>query len=435
MLFLLSFVFGVYSYRWNRVKALSFLLFLYLVIPPNIAVPFDLGGIDLTMSFVRTYFLGIIGAFVFLPKKNPFHYNEANKILIILIVFLFCSLAWGHSVSHDLKILFSEKLLLGFFGYYLFQRTFRKIHDLIYLLKILYLAILILSLYGLIEIITGKTIEDFQLVASLSSLDYSSESYHFKSGGITTTRGGLLRPSGTFWNNIIYAIALSFMVPYMLLCSSRFYFKNRTFKRSLVFLSTLLTVSRSGWFSLLLAFSLNAKKYAKSTFVIFSLFIFLLLPFLTADFKETGYADTTGLSFESRLSYVIPVFSELRFFDQIRGLGIGTFNFAIETGNKTTFISRLPADNTFGQFIFSYGFIGTFLFVTFFIQIFRSLSLKLKKEGNSPLIISIFTASKQVLIIQFSLFFLSNSLFQDVRLNLVFFSMFGAITSVHHKTK
>ena len=45
------------------------------------------------------------------------------------------------------------------------------------------------------------------------------------------------------------------------------------------------------------------------------------------------------------------------------------------------------------------------------------------------------TKGKQVLIIQITLFFISNSLFQDVRLNFLFFSMFGAISSVLLKSK
>ena len=439
----LFFFIGFIFFRINRAKALSFLLFLFLVVPPAIAVPIEIFGINLVFSVVRGYFLGIIVSFIIRSKKNKFEYNTTNIFLILFIIFLFSSLSWGKFILYDLKILFSEKLLLAFLGYYIFIRSFQTLDELMYLFKILYLSIIVISFYGFIEIITGKTIEDFQLVSYFSSLDYSSDLYHFKSGGLfddntgtsNNTRGGFLRPSGSFWNNIIYAIALTFMTPYIITIRSRFYVKNKIFKQFMVFSSSLLTISRSAWFSILYAFMLNFKKNKFISIILITIFAFILLPFLTLDFSNRGYADGSGLAFASRFAYIIPVFNELSSLDLLRGLGVGTFNFAIDTDQKTTFISRLPADNTFAQFVFSYGLLGTFLFLTFFANIFRSLSLKFKEKSNSFQINSILTASKQVLIIQITLFFISNSLFQDVRLNFLFFSMFGAISSVLLKSK
>ena len=433
---------GFFLYNISRVKSLCFLLFLYLVIPPAIALPVEIAGINLTFSLPRVYFLGIIISFFFQSKRNKFKISPANGYLILFIIFLFCSLFWGKFLLFDLKILFSEKLLLGFLGYYIFIRTFRTVDELMYLMKILYLSVIFISFYGFIEIITQKTIEDFQLISYFSSLDYSSDLYHFKTGGFenyseasSNSRGGFLRPSGSFWNNIIYAIALTFMTPYIILINTGFYFKNKTIKQLIVFSSSFFTISRTAWFSILYAFMLNFKKYKFTSTLLIVIFALVLLPFLALDFINRGYADTSGLSFLSRLSYVYPVFNELSFLDLFRGLGAGTYNFAIELNQKSAFISRLPADNTFAQSIFLYGFLGTFLFLSFFYQIFKSISLKLKDKNNTIVVNSTLIASKQVLIIQITLFFISNSIFQDVRLNLVFFSMFGAISSVLLKSK
>jgi len=426
VIFILIFIIAILSYN-NLTKSYSFVLFLYLIMPSSMAFPFSVFGISFVFSVARSFLLGFIFAFignlVSGRLKIKFIRTTCDKILLFLILYLFLSLSWGVNLDYDLKIIFSEPWLLGFLGYFISMNLFINKIIFLKLLKIIFIAIIIISFYGFLEIITNKTITSFPIISSLTGLNLKTYEY------IQTTigsRGGYARASGTFWNNIIYGIALTVFYPFFLILRKTM--KGKLLNLTLIISSIagILTVSRTAWFSVFYAVGLNFKKY-KALFIGLTVIFFLvLLPFLKTSFKEDGYIDSTGYSIKSREVVLFPVLYDLQLQNKILfGFGIGSYIYARQNVDNEIKIIRLPGDNSFAQQIFTIGVIGNILFLLFFL--FYYFDLRKNTNKNDAFLFDIKTATSQMILIQLTLFFVSNSLFQDPRLSFVFFSVLGAV--------
>jgi len=426
--FLLFIFFLIYSYK-STVYSFSLLLLLFLITPPTIAIPVSLFGIGIIFSLPRLYFLSFILVFLMklLIKKTRLKIVRSSDdiILLLYIIYTIISLSWGLDLNFDLKILFSEQYLLAFLTYFIAANIINKVDQIKVLFKYLFVALIFLSIYGFIEMIFQTTISNFPLIRAIAGFNIDDSDFISKSIG---DRGGFARVSGTFWNNIIYGIALTLFFPFFL--RSGKVFKGSIFRFSIYFstIAGLLTISRTAWFSMIYALGLNFKKH-KVLFVIVLIALFtFLLPFLRFDFIKTKYIDTSGVSIASRIVVLSPVFNDLSTKEIFWGLGVGSYLYSNINKVSTTNIERLPSDNSFAQRVFTNGLIGVILFILFFYLYYRNISPKAK--NIEPISFGITKATSQMLLIQLTLFFVSNSLFQDPRLSFVFFSVLGAVKGV-----
>lgn len=422
----LIFIIFIFVYTYNKpVHSFSLLLVFYLIIPPSVAFPISFLGIHLVLSLPRIYLIGVILAFISSwltgRLKVKFIKSSSEKVLIFFIFYLLISLSWGINLSFDLKLLFSEQWFLGFMGYFIAMNIFTNQKALWFLFKKIFVSIIVLSVYGFIEILTQRTITDLPIIRSMTGLDLENSKYIPKTIG---ERGGFARASGTFWNTIIYGLALTLFFPYFMIIRKTVNSMLLKWTFLISSIGGLLTISRTAWFSIIYAVGLNFRKNKVLFISILIVFFVFLLPFLNREFNRVGYIDKTGLNIESRLVALRPVLNELNLQKFLGGFGIGSYIFSIQEIN-TINITRLPGDNTFAQRIFTTGIIGVFIFLFFFLCYYRNLIKNTDK--NNSFSSSVIKATKQMIIIQLTLFFVSNSLFQDTRLSFVFFSVLGAV--------
>jgi len=405
------------------VQSFGMVIMLYLIIPPSVAFPVSFLGLAFILSLPRIYFIGLLLGFFVSAWMGKIRISivksTSDKVLVLLILYLIISFYWGISLLYDLKIFFSEQWFLGFLGYFIASNIITSEKSLWYILKKVFISIIILSLYGFLEILSKKTITDFPVIRSFTGIDLQNSKYIHSTMG---ERGGFLRPSGTFWNNIIYGIALTLYYPYFL--NMKKVLKNKWNNIGLIFASLggLATISRTAWFSIIYAFGLNFKKYKYLTITVLIIFFIVFLPFLNSSFNKSGYIDKSGLSMESRLVVLTPVFNDLKFSKLLTGYGVGSYIYSITKVNDIE-IQRLPSDNSLAQRVFTTGIIGVFLFFLFLFYYYRDLT----KATKNDFLTSVSKATGQMILIQLTLFLVSNSLFQDPRLSFVFFSTLGAI--------
>jgi len=427
-LFCVVVFFSLYYSNKSILNSFCFLLLSYFILYYNIGFQLKFIGVNSVLSFSRVYFLAFLIVYFYKrfhsKNKIPFIESKGDNILLLFLFYIFLTFFWGISFVYDLKNFFSERWLFGFGAYFIAKDVFRTKQSIIILFKFLFLALIILSAYGLIEFVTATPLMQLPFFRSLNLIDSSYESLAFNPNEGFVTRGSMLRLSGTFWNSIIFSIALTFLYPYYLLLKN---FNIKYLKISFIPLTlvAILTIGRTAWFSMILALIFNIKKYKFLTFIAILLFIIIAIPFFNQNIENANYLDQDIFSVASRM-YTLPILLEIPSKLILLGNGIGSYFYAVEQSQITIF-TTLCGDNSLLQFLYIIGVIGA-LFLFIFIGNYYFHLKKLTKDYiKDSFEYNLLKGTQIVIIIQMILFMITNSIFQDTRLLFIFFSLLGAI--------
>lgn len=419
---------GIYFTNKSIVHSFCYLLLSYFILSYNIGFQINLFGTNSVVSFSRVYLIAFLLVYLYkrINSKNKIRFIESNNdlFLFLFLFYIVFSMFWGVSFSYDLKSFFSERWLLGFGAFFIAKDVFRTKETIFTLFKYLFLSSIILTIYGLIEFITSTPLMQLPFFNSLILLDPSFESLAYNPNKEFVTRGSMLRLSGTFWNSIIFSIALTFLYPYYLILR-RYNIKFLKMGFIPVTLVAILTIGRTAWFSMMLALFFNLKRYKILTILAICTFYIIAIPYFNQNIEDQNYLDQNIFSINSR-TYTLPILLIVPIKSLIFGSGIGSYFYAIENDNLTIF-TRLCGDNSLLQIIYIIGFIGAFFILVFFISYYNNLKkirIFFKEDSFES---SLLKGTQVMIIIQLVIFVITNSIFQDTRLIFIFFSLLGAI--------
>jgi hypothetical protein len=294
--------------------------------------------------------------------------------------------------------------------------------DFLILIKYLSFSILIVCLLGDLEVLTGLRISNLIFKFHLTNLD-EKDFFQFAGGTDFYYRGGFPRIESTYTHSIFLGIALTFMLPILLFNKVEEY--KTLFKLTILvsIITAFFTFSRTAWLGILVPFIVNTKKNIFLSVFIISFILFIGLPFLNKDFSESGYAKSS-LSLQNRTILLDLVFSEVSFKTLIMGVGLTEVN----SEEKFNFIEALPNDNSFAQYLFTRGILGTIMFLFSFLFLINQLRKNMKNllEENKKLVKSIL----MIIYIQLAIYFISNSIFQEPRIWFVLFALIGLVLNI-----
>ena len=336
---------------------------------------------------------------------------------------------WGVSFRYDLKSFLSERWLLGFGAFFIAKDVFRDKNSILVLFKFLFLASIILSIYGLIEFITATPLMQLPFFRSLVLIDSSYESPAFNPNKEFVTRGSMIRLSGTFWNSIIFSLALTFLYPYYLTLK-RFKIKYLRIGFIPVTLVAILTIGRTAWFSMMLALFFNLKKNKTLTLIAVCFFTLFAIPFFNQNIENQSYLDQNIFSINSR-TYTLPILFITPIKKLLFGNGIGSYFFAVENDELSIF-TRICGDNSLLQIVYILGISGVLFILIFFISYYIFLKKLRVFFAPDSFESNLLKGSMIMIAIQMAIFAITNSIFQDTRLFFIFFSLLGAIRGYYN---
>ncbi|HSX37675.1 MAG TPA: hypothetical protein VLE95_02465 [Chlamydiales bacterium] len=219
-------------------KAILFFLWLFLLVFPKGG--FKIGAIPITWGYVL---LGIVSLFSLFRNRYMFH-NLRFSAFLFTIPFQIISIISFiiHGVAdNSLLISFLVSLLFLPWIFYLFLSEYIDSMNLCLFLRLVKTGVLFVSSYGIalfiIKLITGKLIE----------IPFLTVNYH-DYGEVENkcnNRGSVFKLISTYNNGNIYGICILMLLPlYQFLESSRW-------KKTTVFLSLILSFSRTVWAGLI----------------------------------------------------------------------------------------------------------------------------------------------------------------------------------------
>jgi len=428
VLFFSIFLFGIYFTNKSIINSYCLTLLSYLIISYDVGLGLNLFGVNYVISCSRTYLLAFVLTYLFkkisTANKNQYLKSNTDRLLLFLLIYVFLSLFWGISLAYDLKNFFSERWLLGIGAYFISKDLFRTKESIIILLKYLFLSLMILATYGIIELFTSTPLMQLPFFRSFVFLDTSFESSVYQPHRMLGYRGGLLRIEGTFWNSIIYSIALTFLYP-LYLVMRKFDVKYLKMGFIPVTIVAILTMGRTAWFSIILALFFNFNKNKLLTILAICCLFFIAIPYFNENIETKSELDQSIFSINSRI-YTLPIIYELPINMLLYGNGIGSYFYAV-INDKYMPYSKLCGDNSLLQIIYTIGVIGAGIFLFFFGSYYLYLLKTQRKYLKNSFEYNLIKGTRIMLIIQMILFVMTNSIVQDTRLLYVFFSFLGAL--------
>lgn len=435
ILFFLIFFVGIYYTNKSVLNSYCFLLLSYFILSYNIGFQIKLLGINYVLSFSRVYFAAFLLVYLFKrfysKNKNIYLVSSSDRLLLLLLFYIILTMFFGVSLSSDLKSFLSEKWLLGFGAFFIAKDVFRTKDSIVTLLKYLFLSTIIIAIYGIIEFVTRTPLMQLPFFRSMVLIDTLDKSPIFEPNIGFVTRGSMLRLSGTFWNSIIFSIALTFLYP--------FYLSMKTFNIKYlklgfipITLVAILTIGRTAWFSMILALFFNMKRNKLLTIIAIFCFTFIAIPYFNQNIENKNFLDQNIFSINSR-TYTLPILLLIPFKTLLVGNGLGSYIYALENEELTIF-TRLCGDNSILQIIYTLGIIGAVMIIIFFGRYYSYLRKTRKNFEKDSFEFNLIKSTQVVIIIQMTLFIITNSIFQDTRLFFIFFSLLGAISGYLNST-
>jgi hypothetical protein len=296
----------------------------------------------------------------------------------------------------NLKIFLSERYLISFIVAPIIAYKLLEKSNLNSFIKGISHGLIVLLLFSILEITFSKPMETFDVFSAFATEVDS---------GINTmkdhirTRGGFIRPTAGYWNNIALGLAFVSFAPFLM----QLKLFGRFINYILIFMAGL-TFSRTAILGLLIIFTINFKKISFKIKLLAGVLLFLFSIYFIKDSIDIGYADQSMFSIQSRMNYVIMLLENYSFNSLIFGFGIGEFHRLIYLGIPQFF----PADNSLAMLVFSEGIIASILLLTPFFKTIR-MTYKFKDFYMFSFI-----------FLGLILIFISNSVIQDGKLFLVF---------------
>jgi hypothetical protein len=417
---------------FNTRSALGFLLFITLSLNYNLGYSFFVFGGKIILSFSRIAIFSFLIVFVIKLIRDKIYFDlqpwkliikhKLFKFIVFFLVYLFCMSFNDNLVlqSYNFKDFLSERYFLGFIFLIISWISFRNFRDLGHLKIPLFCSFTILTIYGLIELFSSRDIMTYSFWQDflISTADYDEK---FMWADELNSRSNFLRLKGSFWNSIIYSIALTFALPY-------FEFFNFKWFKYFVISLAFLTVGRTAILSILLwqvlKLKLRSWKFYFSVFII--VITLVLFNFLLFSEQLDDISDQSFFDFSSRLD-TIGLLDAIDFQRLFLGFGPGAFHYFI-IEHDVLLPGFFVGDNGLYNSIFTLGFFGSLFFLYIFYTIFAELK-KTQFETNMETV-EVRNALRIMLIIQLSIFLVSNSIFSDTRLVLAFFILIGASLGV-----
>jgi hypothetical protein len=226
--------------RWNSRHWFIILVLFLLVFPKG---GFKIEEIPITWGYV---FLGITSLLFFLKaylKLVPAHFSV---ILSLLPFQLYCLSMFMANGTANLGFTISFIIHFVLFPFLFFIQFSKFIVDLDvdYFLSILKKSIFFISIFGILLFIIRIFTGNFLLIPFLTSNLHDTSTFELTKN---IARGNLFKLFSTYNNGNLLGICLLMLLPLYQLA------EKRTFMRSIVKLSLVLTLSRTVWIGLLLA--------------------------------------------------------------------------------------------------------------------------------------------------------------------------------------
>ncbi|MBI5346335.1 MAG: hypothetical protein HZB76_04260 [Chlamydiae bacterium] len=275
----------------SKLKNKVFLLKAFVLVLSLFLLAFPKGGIKL-FSLPLTWgysFLGLT-AILFLIRKTYTFQIDRIKVLFSLLPFQLISLLSFIKNEID-SIPFAVSFFVSFFLlpyiFFLVLSEYLDKIDVSFFLKIVKNSLFFIALFGIFlffyKIFMGSFLEIPLLTVNMQDL-----------GTLETSkcidRGTVFKLISTYNNGNLYGIALLMFLPLLNVIEQKFY------KRFLIKLSLILTLSRTVWVAFLfieLIYALFVKKRLKVIFAIGFFFLLMLLVSLYFEFSASWFLDTT----------------------------------------------------------------------------------------------------------------------------------------------
>tara|TARA_B110000114_G_scaffold176208_1_gene206590 strand:- start:2621 stop:3853 length:1233 start_codon:yes stop_codon:yes gene_type:complete len=384
-LFFLILIYFITTKEINRLFLIAFTLLCW----PNWFSVTLYFGFQFNLSLCRL----LLFAYILINiKKIPYYFLKSKLLYyaIYTIIMLFVNFTiW------DLKLFLSERYLIAFIlapiiaNKLLIESNFNSF------MKGISIGAIILLIISIVEIIFAKPIESFGFLSSFI-VDTSTGINVIKED--IMTRGGFVRPTAGYWNNIILGLAFVSFAPFLM--------KYKSFGRITNYILLLmagLTFSRTAILGLVIIFLINFKKISYKIKVLSAFLLFMFSIYFIRESINTGYADQSLFSIQSRLGYIYILLENYDISSLIFGFGIGEFHRLI----LLDIAAFLPADNSIAMLVFSQGIIGSILLL---IPFFKTLRMTYKFRDFYMF---------SFIFLTLILIFISNSVIQDNKLFLL----------------
>lgn len=349
-----------------------FLFFLFLIIFPKGG--FKINNIPITWGYIL---LGIVS--IFLLFRRSYEINKEHVyILFSLVPFQIYSLIsiWINGVEY---IGFTISFFIGFFilpyiFLFIFSEYIQNL-ELEFFLKIFKRSILFIAIYGIFlffyKIFSHQFIE----------IPFLTINYHDKTFLETTKfndRGSLFKLISTYNNGNIYGICMLMLLPLYKLLEKSF------LKRSLVKFSLLLTLSRTVWIGLIISeffydFFIRKNK------------IYSLIKFIISSCIFIGIILYLGKIMNQNISW---------FLDPTLGNRINSEYSEIHLLSKAPF--KFIEEMLYNSILNIFGVLGFLFFLVGFLSPIYIFLIKIIKNRQSEINISIFLGLLTYLIISLS---------------------------------
>jgi hypothetical protein len=414
--------------------ALRALVVSYLVIPTSVGFRVPTGLPLPILTIPRAVFAGFLLGFAVNRLFAPIPRRDLPRgalYLALYVLFVLLESPFGLSPDYNLKVLFSERLVGGLIILLVSYSIVRGAGDFVFLLRGLYVGAILVALVAFWEAATGTRFNNLPFIQSASELDVGTFAQAAGGQGFSN-RGGILRVESTYEHSIFLGLALTMLLPFLLTIRARARSGLERLAIPLLILGAVLTVSRTAWFSIVIA-SFLAGKRSRALFVLSVLTLVLIgLPFLTRSFEETAYVGDTRVSSAARWDLLTAAARNMEGRQLLLGFGVGAPQFlANNYGTAQSFLlssaslQRVPSDNSLALTLLSVGVIGTALFLLALLTIVYPLVIRTRgaPEDVDTLLVR---ATVYCVAIQVAVFSISNSVFQHPRLSVVFFGLLGS---------
>ena len=433
----LSFTFALIHSAASPLSSFRMLVAAYLVIPTAIGFRAP-GGFPLPIvSITRTYFLGFLLGFAVnrmfaAVSRRPMPWIAIN--FAIYVAYIIATSFFSLSRQWDVKDLLSEKVIGAMVIFFIAYWVIRRDEDFLYLLRGLYVGVVVLALVALGEAATGARFNSLSLVRSLSELD--PETFALTAGGtVFAERGGFTRVESTFEHSIYLGLALTMVLPFLLTLRRRVPSVLAAVTVPSSVLASIFTFSRTAWLSVVGA-AFFARRSNRTLFVLTLLaLLFIGVPFLTRSFQTSSYIDTSAFAARSRVSLLVNTVQNVSLRTGLFGIGLGGIDYLLsdfETRRLfqlgTQSLERIPADNSLAASFLTTGLIGTGLFLLIFYRLARFFHEAAR--GSSGLRRLLLRATLYCLVVQVAIFCISNSVFENPRLTVVLFALLGSAVGI-----
>ena len=398
----------------EKISGYSKNLFLASILILMTAVTFSTSIVEIA-ACVSIFFFIIL---FFSNRKEYFHPNTLDYILILYLVIAFSSIFYSAFPDQSLRAFFS-KALKGAGVYFVARNYFTANKGKIkHIAAVFFITAIVISMDGFFQYVFGK---DFIRGFSLDVF--------FKGAGELETRR--ITASMKYPNNL--GVYLAFIIPISVTVFLKL--KNISLRILagcgilLIIGALLLTYSRSSWLALFIAiiFMIVFMKNKKFILILLPLFIFILLmPKTSTMIRSAQPGRIIDDSIKGRVRYTRDAIDVIKI-NPVFGSGINTY----DSLNKKIHPGReiYPyAHNCYLQMWAELGLIGLLAFLSFICVLFSKTFKFLKKSAENelrPFVVGI-SAGVMVLLISF----IFDTHFYNSTLSVLFWASCGILAGI-----